>query len=98
VRVILLAMSLFLLAQGCSSSSAAICQKGDECNLLPAQSNEECVAKVNDGLDDGRLEPAEVSDCASCVDDPENSCGEVLSDCLEVCGSVFAEIVLGDAD
>jgi len=70
-----LGAALALLASGCTSDETAICERYDECGLLPeGTSIEECEELAED------LQDAE--DCRECVE--ERACDEQFR-CLGAC-------------
>lgn len=84
-----------LLAVGCGSASGDICDRADDCGFIGDISISECVERVEDGVDDGRVSPRNLEDCAHCLNDPENACTEILAECVSDCGEVYAEVILG---
>lgn len=86
---------LVLSLAGCQSASRAICERGDECDLMGNQSVVECTERVEDGISDGRITREEINDCEMCVTNAERECGQILSECFRDCGNVFVEIAFG---
>lgn len=86
---LLLALTLGLLASGCSSDGEIFCEKMDECNFLDGVSVEECAERVDKGGTEG-----ERADCAACVD--EKSCSSIDNgSCDADCTALFNALISG---
>lgn len=66
---------LAVFSLGCTSNETAICERLDECNLLPAGTSVEDCEEDAEDIDD----PGE---CRECVEDEDCSdLGQCLNDC-----------------
>jgi hypothetical protein len=87
-----LAIFLGLGAWGCKSDEATICEKLDECNLLPEGKPtkhdpngfgvDDCESQVENELGEADREK-----CAECVTD--HACAEIQASCRAVCNPPY---------
>jgi hypothetical protein len=78
VQALILTCAAALLV-GCTSDAASICERLDECDLLPANySVAKCENDVSRDLPDEQQ-----ADCSACLE--RKSCDEALDECREDC-------------
>ena len=74
---------LALACAGCTSDEATICERLNECQLLPkGYSQDKCEANAGAHVTDDRLEL-----CAECV--TEKECESIVAECAVHCEPIY---------
>lgn|SRR5690606_26867837 len=82
-----------LLFAGCGSGSRGICKWADDCGDLGIEV-EECVERIEDGIDDEHYDVEEVGECNDCLQKQGDDCDDGWRECLDQCGAIVVEVTL----
>jgi hypothetical protein len=88
-----LAAFTMLFATGCGNASRSLCKWADECGNLDIEL-QECIERVEDGIDDEHYDYDDVVDCDQCLRDQGDECDEGWIECGNQCGAIALEVAL----